>query len=164
MAQCTSCGTENVDGVRFCVQCGASLTPAPAPEGWRGGVGNAPTGEANRPAGSYTPPSSPLSYTPPPLPYQQSSAEQMHPAVPAIVSLLFPGLGLLFVPNKAGLGIGIFAGVLVYGLISFVLAFVFIGFCMLMIMPLFNVVAAVHSYDEAAKASNGKFQPVLFKS
>ncbi len=32
-----------------------------------------------------------------------------------------------------------------------------------MVMPLINIAAAVHSWDEAAKASNGQFQPILFK-
>lgn len=33
MATCSACGTPNVDGVKFCVNCGAQM--APQPEGWR---------------------------------------------------------------------------------------------------------------------------------
>ena len=166
---CTSCGAQNSEGAKFCVKCGASFAP---PAGsWRspsGSLNNQQTDEANRVSGGYTPqppPAYPV-YNPPqsPMGYQQSTgAEPMHPAIPAIVSLLLPGIGLLFVPNKAGLGLGIFAGVIVYGILSFILSFVFIGLCMFLIMPLFNVAAAIHSYDESAKVSNGKFQPLLFK-
>jgi hypothetical protein len=87
----------------------------------------------------------------------------MHPAVPAIVSLFFPGLGLLFVPGKAGLGIGIFAAYLALVVVGFILTFVLIGMCLLLLLPLGNVLAAVHSWDEAAKTSGGQFQPLLFK-
>jgi hypothetical protein len=89
----------------------------------------------------------------------------MHPAVAAIVSLFFPGIGLLFVPNKAGLGIGVFAGYLVLNIVLFVIAVVTIGIgsCLFLLVPLVNVLAAVHSWDEAAKVSRGKFQPLLFK-
>ena len=30
-------------------------------------------------------------------------------------------------------------------------------------VPLVNVGAAIHSWDEAAKSSGGQFQPILFK-
>lgn len=87
----------------------------------------------------------------------------MHPAIPALVSLFFPGLGLLFVPNKAGLGIGIFAATLGFAVVATILTLVLVGACLFMLMPLISVAAAVHSWDEAAKASNGQFQPILFK-
>ena len=48
MNTCASCGTNNVDGTKFCVQCGAAL--APAPGGWR-----TPTEELNAPATGSTP-------------------------------------------------------------------------------------------------------------
>jgi hypothetical protein len=89
--------------------------------------------------------------------------QPMHPAVAAIVSLFLPGIGLLFVPNKAGLGIGIFAATIVYAVIATILTFVVVGVCLFAVMPLINVAAAVHSWDEAAKASGGQFQPILFK-
>lgn len=170
MKFCNNCGTENADSMQFCVKCGAQLAPAPQPESWRtpsGGLKDQQT-VTDPYAPGYIPPPPPSTptYTPPQqMQYQQpvGAAQPMHPAIPAIVSLLFPGLGLLFVPNKAGLGIGIFAGVVIYGIVSFILSFVFIGFCMLIIMPLFNIVAALHSWDAAAKHSNGQFQPILFK-
>ena len=173
MATCTSCGTNNVEGTQFCVQCGAALAPtAPPPESWRtsGALpNNPPVEEANRQtAGGYAPqppPSAYPTYTPSQgMQYNQpTKSEPMHPALPAVVSLLFPGLGLLFVPNKAGLGLGIFAGYFLLGVIGVILSFVVVGICVFLLMPLINVAAAVHSYDEAAKASNGQFQPVLFK-
>lgn len=33
MTTCSACGTQNVDGVKFCVNCGAQI--APQPESWR---------------------------------------------------------------------------------------------------------------------------------
>jgi hypothetical protein len=171
MIACPSCGAENVEGTRFCVKCGTTLpASAPAPESWRqsGDLGQQ---QQSYQSGGYTPPtpqqSNYPSYTPSQTPsYQQPAiggSQPMHPAVPAIVSLFLPGIGLLFVPGKAGLGIGIFVGTIVYAIIGFVLSFFVIGFCLLLAMPLINVAAAIHSWDEAAKASNGQFQPLLFK-
>jgi hypothetical protein len=174
-----SCGAENAEGTRFCVKCGTTLSPAPSPESWR-----APSGDLNQttvadePGGSagggyYTPPAQPPSayptYTPPQgQSYQGQPAgagQPMHPAIPAIVSLFVPGIGLLFVPNKAGLGLGIFAGYAVLWFVLFVLAVITLGIgtCLFFLVPLANVAAAVHSWDEAAKASRGQFQPILFK-
>ena len=72
MAICASCGTNNVDGTKFCVQCGAAL--APSPGAWR-----TPTEELNAPAGGPStqqpqgspyapPPVNPTFQTPPPPP------------------------------------------------------------------------------------------------
>ena len=71
MAICASCGTNNVDGTKFCVQCGAAL--APSPGAWR-----TPTEELNAPATGgqsaptaqpYTAPTpNPTFQTPPPPP------------------------------------------------------------------------------------------------
>ena len=171
MIACPSCGAENAEGTRFCVKCGTTLSTAPSPESWR-----APSGDLNQaavadqPSGGYTPqtpPSAYPTYTPPGVPQTGQpligGSQPMHPAIPAIVSLLFPGLGLLFVPNKAGLGIGIFAGWVVMWGITFVLSFIAIGLCLIPFMFLANVAAAVHSWDEAAKVSGGQFQPILFK-
>ncbi|MDT5155939.1 MAG: Double zinc ribbon [Acidobacteriota bacterium] len=172
MIACPSCGSENVEGTRFCVKCGTTLPASPAPESWRqsGDLGQQ-TQQPNYQSGGYTPPQTPPSsyptYNPPQAMYQQPGAtgqqQPMHPAIPAVVSLILPGIGLLFVPNKAGLGLGIFAGwVLLWG-ITFILTFLVIGVCMIPIMMLINVAAAIHSWDEAAKASGGQFQPLLFK-
>ena len=67
MIFCTSCGTQNIDGVKFCVNCGATLTPtAPSPGGWRDSSETPPTPEADRPAVSYStpPPTAYPTYTP----------------------------------------------------------------------------------------------------
>ncbi|MDQ3918611.1 MAG: hypothetical protein M3348_09050, partial [Acidobacteriota bacterium] len=120
----------------------------------------------------YTPPQTPPTayptYNPPQNVYQQPGAggsQQMHPAIPAIVSLIVPGIGLLFVPGKAGLGLGILAAYIVLWVIMFIIAFVTLGIgtCLFIFLPLANVAAAIHSWDEAAKASGGQFQPILFK-
>jgi hypothetical protein len=173
MIACPSCGAENVEGTRFCVKCGTTLPASPAPESWRqsGDLGQQPTQQPGYESGGYAPPqqqqSSYPTYNPQQYPQQQQPAlggsQPMHPAVPAVVSLFLPGIGLLFVPNKAGLGIGIFAATIVYAVIATILTFVVVGVCLFAIMPLINVAAAVHSWDEAAKTSNGQFQPILFK-
>lgn len=177
MPVCASCGTNNAEGTKFCVSCGSTLTSAPAPESWRasGDLGATPGATATDATGastgytpgssanSYAPPSSYPTYTPTPPPVAPAGSQPMHPAVPAIVSLFLPGIGLLFVPGKQGLGLGIFAGYVVLGIVGFILSFVFIGLCVLLLMPLANIAAAIHSWDEAAKVSGGQFQPILFK-
>lgn len=175
MIACPSCGSENVEGTRFCVKCGTTLPASPAPESWRqsGDLGQQQqTQQSGYQPGGYAPPQQPPSSYPTHNPqqgmYQQQPAlgggsQPMHPAVPAVVSLFLPGIGLLFVPNKAGLGIGIFAATIVYAVIATILTFVVVGVCLFAVMPLINVAAAVHSWDEAAKNSNGQFQPILFK-
>jgi hypothetical protein len=178
MIACPSCGAENVEGTRFCVKCGTTLPASPAPEAWRqsGDLGQQQTQQPGYQSGGYTPPepqqpgyptyNQQQQMYPQPQPQPQPALGgpgQMHPAVPAVVSLFLPGIGLLFVPNKAGLGIGIFAATIVYAIIATILTFVVVGVCLFAVMPLINVAAAVHSWDEAAKASNGQFQPILFK-
>jgi len=177
MPVCANCGTNNIEGVRFCVSCGSQVGDAPAPESWRASSdlgGSVPPAATSDPAGStgYTPqvPPNYPTYTPqqPASPYyqqqqQQPASQPMHPAVPAIVSLFLPGIGLLFVPNKAGLGLALFGATIAYTVIATILTFFVVGICLFIVMPLINVAAAIHSWDEAAKASNGQFQPILFK-
>src|SRR3989440_9722226 len=172
MIACPSCGADNVEGTRFCVKCGTTLPAAPAPESWRqsGDLGQQ---QQTQQSGGYAPPQQPPSqyptYNPPQGVYQQQpvvgGGQPMHPAIPAVVSLILPGIGLLFVPNKAGLGLGIFAGFIVLNVILFFLAVVTLGIgtCLFIAVPLVNVGAAIHSWDEAAKSSGGQFQPILFK-
>ena len=178
MIACPSCGSENVEGTRFCVKCGTTLPATPQPESWRqsGDLGQQQTQQDYQQgyqSGGYTPPQTPPqqssypTYNPQQGMYQPPAVggqQPMHPAIPAVVSLFLPGIGLLFVPNKAGLGLGIFAGWAVLWAITFILTFVVIGVCMIPIMMLINVAAAIHSWDEAAKVSGGQFQPILFKS
>lgn len=167
MVRCISCGVENVDGARFCVKCGAAIG-SPAPGSWRADQSDPDdqSTEYAAPPPSFSMP--PVVYPQPPsvLPYQQETTSQsIHPAIPAVVSLLFPGLGLLFVRNKAGLGVGIFAGYIALNIAIFFLAVITLGIgsCLFLLVPLANVIAAVHSYDVAAKSSNNDFQPILFK-
>jgi hypothetical protein len=185
MAVCTNCGTSNADGTKFCVTCGATLGNAPAPESWRasgnldatqassttdqtGGTASGYTPGAS--AGSYTPPppSSYPSYTPMQTPqsYQPQGAggsQPMHPAVPAIISLFLPGIGLLLVPDKQKLGLMVFGGYIVLWFVCFLLTFLVIGACLFLLFPLLHIAAAIQSWDEAAKSSGGQFQPILFK-
>ena len=196
MAMCANCGTNNIEGTKFCVGCGSQLGEAPPPESWRASsdlgappaadpaagaadpsVGTADSAwpSADAAAGGYTPQVPPPSYpaynqpqTPatgyqPQQPVLGGGSQPMHPAVAAIVSFFLPGIGLLFVPNKQGLGVGIFAATIGYAVLATILTFVFIGVCLFLVMPLINIAAAIHSWDEAAKASNGQFQPILFK-
>lgn len=174
MTICTACGAENIEGAKFCVRCGTAMTAAPDLGAWRSGeeADRPPlTDQASTPAGGYVPqppPSSYPTYTPPQgMSYQQTptGSQPMHPAIPALVSLFLPGLGLLFVPNKAGLGLGIFGAFVALNIVLFILAVVTLGIgtCLFAVVPLANVAAAVHSWDEAAKSSNGQFQPILFK-
>ena len=180
MALCANCGTNNIEGTKFCVGCGSQLGEAPAPESWRASsdlatppAGTTAPARPQADAGGYVPqvppaPSYPA-YNQPKTPapgYQQpvgGASQPMHPAVAAAVSFFLPGIGLLFVPNKAGLGIGIFAATIGYAIIATILTFVVVGVCLFLVMPLINIAAAIHSWDEAAKASGGQFQPILFK-
>lgn len=77
MIGCPSCGSENVEGTRFCVKCGTTLPASPAPESWRqsGDLGQQqsqqgyqqgyqPGGQSGGYAPPQTPPSAYPSYTP----------------------------------------------------------------------------------------------------
>jgi zinc-ribbon domain len=179
MPLCPNCGTNNLEGVKFCVACGEQVGAAPPPESWRASseLGAPPPHSApddpasGQSAGGYAPPQSNYPARPPQppgVPYYQpgpAAGQQMHPAVPAIVSFFLPGIGLLFVPNKVGLGLGIFAGFLALSLFFVIFAVLTLGLgaCLAPLLIVANVGAAIHSWDEAAKASNGQFQPILFK-
>lgn len=188
MPLCANCGTNNIEGVRFCVSCGSQVgdAAAPQPESWRASseLGNVPPAASADPAApeaggstGYTPqvpppPPSYPAYVPqqqqPGVPYYQpqpqpGASQPMHPAVSAIVSFFLPGIGLLFVPNKAGLGLGIFGATIAYTVLAIILTFFVVGICLFIAMPIINIAAAIHSWDEAAKASGGQFQPLVFK-
>ena len=91
MNTCLNCGTQNVEGVRFCVQCGTQLAP---PAGsWRGdeaGGGNSapfgsphsqPTSSGARSpgAGAYAPP-----YAPPPTGFSAPPPPEYGAPLPAM--------------------------------------------------------------------------------
>ena len=179
MVACPSCGSGNIEGARFCLKCGATLPVAP--ESWRqsGDLGQQQAQQSGYQSGGYAPPQTPPfrhpTYNPPQGVYQQPfvvGAQPVHPAVPALISFFFPGLGLLFVPGKAGLRFFIFAADVIGKVL---LVIIYLGFtaitfgigaftgCCFLLLPLVNVVAGIHSYDTAAKASGGQFQPLLFK-
>jgi hypothetical protein len=168
MKVCTTCGTENGDTMQFCTKCGSALPLAPQPESWRtsGGLGSQtadPYSSQQATGGSsYQPQPPPMPYTPP---QPAGGSQPMHPGIAALVSFFLPGIGLLFVPGKQGLGFGIFAGYIGLWVVLSILAVITfgIGSCLFFLVPLVNIAAAIHSYDEAAKASGGQFQPILFK-
>jgi hypothetical protein len=81
-------------------------------------------------------------------------------------------VGLLFVKDKQRLGIymiaGTILGIAVLVGAVFVISIVTLGIgavlnCCFLLVPLWNLVAAVYTYDAAAKESNGKYQPIFFK-
>jgi hypothetical protein len=179
MAACANCGTPNIDGTKFCVSCGAQLGEAPAPESWRASSELSPPPPATD-AGSTTggyqpqtpppPPSGYPTYTPQQSPqsYQPQvpgAGQPVHPGIAAIVSFFLPGIGLLFVPNKQKLAFTVFGGYIGLWVLFVLLTIVTLGIgaCLFFIPFLANITAAIHSWDEAAKASGGQFQPLLFK-
>jgi hypothetical protein len=59
----------------------------------------------------------------------------------------------------------IFGGFVGLVIVMFLLAFVTLGLgaCLFPLLIVANLAAAIHSWDEAAKASGGQFHPILFK-
>ena len=100
-----------------------------------------------------------------------ATTSQVNPPLAAIISFFFPGLGLLLVPNKLPLALGIFGGSIVLTLVLVIVAaFVSIGMnsnmCTLCIFPvalLIQIGAALFTYDTAAKLSDGQYKPLIFK-
>jgi hypothetical protein len=95
--------------------------------------------------------------------YLQPQAAYKHPAFLAVLSLFFPGLGLLFVPDRAGLGIAMMALYILMWVVSVPLAAFYIGCCCMACIPIYNFGAAIYSYDKGAKLTNGEFKPIIFK-
>lgn len=91
MNVCTSCGTDNVEGTRFCVKCGTTLSTAPSPGAWQtpsnsqytpagnGGVGG------SAPSSGYTaaPPYDANAYAQSPGSQYQSSYQQPQASQPS---------------------------------------------------------------------------------
>jgi hypothetical protein len=163
MAFCTSCGSDNPDNSKFCIKCGAQIIPSPVPGSWR---------EAGERTEEETIVNDYPAYSPPSMPTPQGvrQNEGVHPIIPAVVSFFLPGIGLVLIPNKIGLAIAIFVGAMVsyviLGILSVLITIISLGFagpCLFFLFPAINLLAAVHSWDEAAKVSNGKFDPYLFK-
>ncbi|MEO6390687.1 MAG: hypothetical protein ABIP75_02475 [Pyrinomonadaceae bacterium] len=169
MIRCGACGVDNADGTQFCVNCGSQL-PSGAPTG-------APPPPVYQTPPSYQP-GAPSGYPPPgqqpmPVPQPIGPAEPMHPGIAALLSFLMPGLGLLFFPNKRNLGIYMLAGTIGGGVLLFgiylIISFVTFGIgsilaCCFLVIPLWNIFAALYTYDMAAKEiGGGKYPPLIFK-
>lgn len=108
------------------------------------------------------PPSPPTS--PPPPPSGEGVPGEMHPAVPAVVSLFLPGLGLLLLKTRDRVkdALLIFGIYFAYMAGSTLLIPAFgVGLCCFVPLPLLNIAAAIHSYDEATLLEGGK--PLLFQ-
>ena len=86
----------------------------------------------------------------------------LHPAMALLVSLLAPGLGLLLLHRRR-----ITDAFLIFGLwfayvaLSFLLTFFVIGVCCWLPLPLLNVAAGIHSFDEMTLEQGGR--PVVFQ-
>ncbi len=102
----------------------------------------------------------------PPPPPGGESEQEIHPAVPAVVSLFAPGLGLLFLPSRDrikdallifGVWVACVMAVILFSIVTLGLGVVCCG------VPLFlyNIAAAIHSYDEAVLLEGDK--PLLFQ-
>ena len=126
--------------------------------------------KAKAAAPQETPPSPPAPSQPPAppdvLPAASTPAENsptLHPAVPMVVSLLAPGLGLLLLKNRDHVkdGFLIFGVWFSYLVVSFVLTFFIVGICCWLPLPLLNVAAGIHSFDEATLEQGGS--PLLFQ-
>jgi hypothetical protein len=90
----------------------------------------------------------------------------MHPAIPAVISLFAPGLGLLLLKTRDrvkdalfifGLWVALVMAVILLSIVTLGLGVVCCG------IPLFlyNIAAAIHSYDEAILLEGEK--PLLFQ-
>lgn len=160
MRFCTSCGTSNPIGTENCIKCGLPLIQKAKSSN---DSSDNPSKEyaPNNPSENY-PPQEGYS-SPPQVVYVQSPPVYKHPAYLAVLSLFFPGLGLLFVPNRAGLGIGMMGGYVFLWLVALLLSAFYIGCCLMVFIPFFNFGAAIYSYDTGAKLTNGEFKPIIFK-
>ena len=80
-----------------------------------------------------------------------------------VVSLLAPGLGLLLLKNRDHVkdALLIFGVWFSYLAVSFVLTFFIVGVCCWLPLPLLNVAAGIHSFDEATLEQGGT--PLLFQ-
>ena len=115
-----------------------------------------------------TPPNPPTD-TPqdvPPPPTGTEVPPEMHPAVPAVISLFAPGLGLLLLKTRDRVKDALFIfGIWVAGVMGvIVLSIVTLGLgvvCCGVPLFLYNLAAAIHSYDEAVLLEGEK--PLLFQ-
>ena len=84
--------------------------------------------------------------------------------MPALVSLIAPGLGLLLLKSRDRVkdAIAIFGGYFVYVSIATILTTIVIGLCCWLPVPLLNLAAAIHSYDEAMLLEGSP--PLVFKN
>ena len=122
LKECPNCGTELKYGGKFCPNCGANLESASLPQ----------TTVENKVTVN-----------------QQAVTTKKNPIVAAILSLIFPGIGQLYIGqnNKGGL-------FLVLAAVSIVLMLLLIGF---ILYVLFWLWAIFDAYTSAEKLNNGEF-------
>jgi hypothetical protein len=110
----------------------------------------------------------------PPLQQPPQGQQPMHPAIPALVSFFLPGAGLFFLQDKSKqqtaifMVVGTILGIVILVALYFIISFVTLGFgailgCCFLLLPLWNIAAALYTYDMAAKETNGQFNPIYFK-
>lgn len=115
------------------------------------------------------PPQPPSESSGPPSPAPQPSSgdsPEVHPAVPAVVSLFAPGLGLLFLKTRdrvkdALLIFGLWIALVMVCIILSIITFGLGAVCCGVPLFLYNLAAAIHSYDEAILLEGEK--PLLFQ-
>ena len=122
LKSCPNCGTELKYGGKFCPNCGANLESISVPQ----------TNVENKVTVN-----------------QQAVTTKKNPIVAAILSLIFPGIGQLYIGqnNKGGL-------FLVLAAVSIVLMLLLIGF---ILYVLFWLWAIFDAYTSAEKLNNGEF-------
>lgn len=119
-------------------------------------------GSPHRTTGEGGPP--PPAETTPSRPGGTGNAAPLQPAVALIVSLLAPGLGLLLLQRRDRVK----DGFLIFGLwfgyvtLAFFLSLFAVGICCWLPLPLLNLAAGIHSFDEVTLEQGG--QPVLFQT
>lgn len=149
---------------------GSGLSGQNAPTGYSS-FGNAPGSGGYSSQGGFPPAPGGFASGSPSVPPAVAGASPVNPPLAAIISFFFPGLGLLLVPNKMPLALGIFGGVMVLSILlgvaaGIIGALVNSSVCVLCVLPvvlLLQIGAAIYTYDEAAKLSNGQHKPLVFK-
>ena len=113
MATCASCGTNNVEGTKFCVNCGATL--APSPGSWRAGTDDLSgqpggTSSPNSQGGGGSPYAPPPSYSPQ-APPSYAATQPYYGQAPGAPAMPFGAMRYAEWPQRA-------PGALIDGLIS----------------------------------------------
>jgi hypothetical protein len=173
MPYCPRCGTQNYESSPNCQQC---QSPLP---GYTGGQSN-PGGQYNSggPYNAGDPGAQAQGYqpfggnVPQPAPYQSyggnqpqygyapapAPRQQVNPGLAVLVSFLWSGAGLLLVPDRVGMGIGIALGAaVIHFAINFIGALLVIGLlCSIPISLALHGGLMFWTYKEAQRYNEGR--------